>query len=223
MNRLDRAKQFLAIAESGDAKREAYKAATEEIAAHVAETGDTYECVATHLDMPHDTLKKYMAWRRSGYKAATPWLADERATDRAAVSHGRKVLREQPETLAPEIAEAMENPAVREQVYSHMDDKAEQEREERREQRRAVREEQHEDPNAALVRLIAADLHRADLTLRRAVDTAREASPWSDKDRQWLEAHVNRTAGWLDMLRLAIEQASDIDWDAALAELTVED
>lgn len=39
--RLARAKDLLAIAESEDPKREAYKRAAEEIAAHKAETGET--------------------------------------------------------------------------------------------------------------------------------------------------------------------------------------
>ena len=110
--RLDRARQYLAIAESGDAKREAYKAAAEEIAAYMEETGVGSTGVATPVGKPEREIRRLMEWRRSGYKAQTPFLMDEQATGRAAVSHTRKVLREQPQSVAKDIAAALEDPDV---------------------------------------------------------------------------------------------------------------
>jgi hypothetical protein len=46
---LARARDYLAIAESGDAKREAYKMAAEEIVAHKKETGDSNRKIARAL------------------------------------------------------------------------------------------------------------------------------------------------------------------------------
>src|SRR3954454_8733918 len=112
-NRLDRAKQLLTIAESGDAKREAYKAAANEIAAHKAETGETNRNVATFLGVSVDRVQKLLQWRKTGFAAQTPYLMDETATDRAAFSHGRKILRNEPKRLAKEMAEAVGDPDVR--------------------------------------------------------------------------------------------------------------
>lgn len=123
--RLERAKQFLTIAESGDAKREAYKAAAEEIAAHIEETGDSQASVATDIGCERDRVHKILRWRKAGYpEGTTPFtMADgggSLPTDRAATSHTKKVLREQPQSVAPEIAKAMEDPEVREAVARHM-------------------------------------------------------------------------------------------------------
>jgi len=115
--RLDRAKQYLVIAESEDSKREAYKAAAEEIAAHIAETGDEQQMVATTLQCSPQTVGRILKWRTAGYpEGTTPFtMADpngSKPTDRAAVSHTKRVLRESPQAVAKDIAEAMEDPDV---------------------------------------------------------------------------------------------------------------
>lgn len=92
---LDRAKAYLAIAESGDSKREAYKAAAEEIAAAIDE-GMTQAHVATGIGKSRTEVQRLLAWRKAGYRADTPYLMDERATHRAALSHTRAILRDAP-------------------------------------------------------------------------------------------------------------------------------
>jgi hypothetical protein len=102
---LQRAREFLAIAEKGDSKREAYKAAAEEVAAAIAE-GMTPVAVATALGKSRNFVRILLAWHESGYKADTPWLMDKNATTRAAISHTKKVIREgSPEQLERIIAE----------------------------------------------------------------------------------------------------------------------
>ena len=92
---LERAKEYLAIAESGDSKREAYKAAAEEIAAAIGE-GNTQVYVATYIGKSQKHISQMLKWRKSGYEADTPWLADTGATTRAAVSHTKAILRDAP-------------------------------------------------------------------------------------------------------------------------------
>jgi len=90
--RLERAKDYIAIAESADSKREAYIKAAEEIAAARAE-GVSASAVATAIGKSEIEVRRFTDWHKSGYKAATPWLADEKATDRAAMSHTKATLR----------------------------------------------------------------------------------------------------------------------------------
>jgi hypothetical protein len=96
---LDNAKRYLAIAGSVDAdpkiaRREAYKAAADEIAAYKTESGDTNKNIAIFLGCSPDTVAKLLAWRRAGHEADTPFLMDAQATTRARASHARTVLRE---------------------------------------------------------------------------------------------------------------------------------
>jgi hypothetical protein len=93
---LARARQFLAIAEAENSKREAYKMAADEIAAEKQETGETNENLARFLGRKKDYVTKLLAWRKSGFEAETPFLMDKQATNRAAISHTKKVLREAP-------------------------------------------------------------------------------------------------------------------------------
>ena len=124
-SRLARAKEYLAIAESEDSKREAYKAAAEEIAAHIAETGDSLRQVARNLQVADVTVGKLLRWRDEGYpEGTTPYtLPDQngsKPTDRAAVSHTRKVLKERPAEVAADIAKAMEDPEVAKAIADQM-------------------------------------------------------------------------------------------------------
>ena len=103
---LTRAREYIAIAESSDAKREAYKRAAEHIAAHRAETGDSHESVARYCNTSRERVSKLLQWRDTGYAAATPFLMDERATGRAARSHTKKWLREaEPEDIEQMVSE----------------------------------------------------------------------------------------------------------------------
>lgn len=118
MTHLDNAKRLLAIAESGDAKKEAYKAAAEEIAAHKAETGDTNGNVATFLGVSIDRVQKLLQWRSTGYQADSPYLMDDGATMRARVSHTKRALADPVErtqvfaTMEPEVKAAVVEAAV---------------------------------------------------------------------------------------------------------------
>jgi len=118
--RLDRAKQYLAIADSPDAKREGYIKAAEEVAAALEE-GATQVFVATNLGRSQSFVSKLVRWRASGFEGATPYLADENATGRAAASHTRSTLRDPErrreviESLSPEERAAVAREAVRDE------------------------------------------------------------------------------------------------------------
>jgi hypothetical protein len=104
---LERAREYLAIAESDNPKREAYIKAAEEIVAALAEDKRlTRTAVATAVGIHHQKVVMLVKWHESGYKAKTPWLLDDKATTRAAISHAKKVLREHPEEVKEEIAHA---------------------------------------------------------------------------------------------------------------------
>lgn len=119
-DRLVRAKQCLMIAESSDSKREAYVQAAEEIAAAFKEDpGLTKPAVATAVGINHQKVGVLLKWRESGFVAQTPWLMDKNATKRAALSHARKVLRENPEAVIEEMADAVDNPRVKAALLSH--------------------------------------------------------------------------------------------------------
>jgi hypothetical protein len=130
MDHLAMARETLAIAESADSKREAYRRAAEHVAAHREETSESLRTISGKLQLPMTAgsaikyVQALLKWRDTDYAAETPWLSDERATDRAAVSHSKKVLREQPEAVAPQIAEALGDPKVRRKVVEAMDDRA---------------------------------------------------------------------------------------------------
>jgi len=104
---LESARAFLAIAESGDAKREAYRQAAEAIAAHREETGESSERIAIRLGKSKATIDKLVAWRRSGYEASTPFLMDEQATTRAAISHTKATLRDAPMEQIERVIETL--------------------------------------------------------------------------------------------------------------------
>jgi hypothetical protein len=93
---LVQAKKYLAIAESRDSKREAYKRATQELVAYKSETRATIADIAISVGKSEPTIKKLFAWHRSGFKAESPFLADSEATNRAARSHTKAVLRDAP-------------------------------------------------------------------------------------------------------------------------------
>jgi hypothetical protein len=105
VNHLESAKQYLAIAESADSKREAYKAAAEEIAVHKKQhPKDTWSEIAISLGKTGQYVGRLMKWRTEGYPEGTtpftmPDPSGSKPTDRAAISHGKKVLRENPDAL----------------------------------------------------------------------------------------------------------------------------
>src|SRR5262245_49664806 len=109
---LARAKAYLAIAESGDAKREAYKLAAEEIAAYKEETGSTNAEIADALaSASRQTVDRILKWRRAGYpEGTTPHtMADGNGltpTERAALSHTKTTLKNaDPDTIKEIVAD----------------------------------------------------------------------------------------------------------------------
>lgn len=106
MDHLALAREDLAIAESGDSKREAYKRAAEHIAAHIEATGDSQATVATVIGYGQQQVSRILRWRDAGYpEGTTPFtMADpggSKPTDRAAESHTKRTLRE----ADPEVIE----------------------------------------------------------------------------------------------------------------------
>lgn len=97
-NRLVRAKHYLAIAESKDSKREAYKRAAKEIVAHREITGDTWKQIADALGRAPFYVTKLRDWFDAGCKTETPWAhggdSDHRRGSDVAAT--KRILREQP-------------------------------------------------------------------------------------------------------------------------------
>src|SRR5262245_25912450 len=91
-DRLARAKQFLAIAESDDAAREAYKRAAEEIVAYQEESGESLARLASRVERDPRYVQRVVKWYRDGMKVGTPFLMDEGSSTRAAISHTKSVL-----------------------------------------------------------------------------------------------------------------------------------
>jgi len=124
--RLERAKEYLAIAESPDSRREAYMKAAEEIASYKAETGASGVAIAIAIGRVKNTEDKkqrqaggtyinlLLKWRQEGYQGDSPFLADGEATTRAARSHAKKLLADPTEAvkLVPEITAALDTPEV---------------------------------------------------------------------------------------------------------------
>jgi hypothetical protein len=103
---LARAKEFLAIAESDNSKREAYKMAAEEVAAAISK-GATQMVVATTIGKSREFVKTLLKWRDSGFESETPWLMDKQATSRAALSHTKATLRNAPLEQIERIVESL--------------------------------------------------------------------------------------------------------------------
>lgn len=113
--RLARANKYLAIAESEDSKREAYKLAAEEIAAYKQATGASNRDIGVACKRHHGSIARLLKWRESGYAASTPFLMDEEATKRAARSHAKAILavpEEAKKIVASLDAEGMKNLAT---------------------------------------------------------------------------------------------------------------
>jgi hypothetical protein len=174
--RLERAKQFLAIAEAVDAdpkkaKHEAYMAAAEEIAAHKAEAGESNKNVATFLGLTTDRVQKLLKWRDRGYDTESPYDEgpEKRQQHRARVSHGKRVLKEKPEDLADEIEESVDK--LPQAVVDRIADKAHQTTLKRSKAKR----EEHAAPKAAPPAPTVGDVLEEDET---AEDLQRDLTQW---------------------------------------------
>jgi hypothetical protein len=122
-DRLARAKVYLAIAESKDSKREAYKKAANEVVAYKKEYPKaTWREIAISLGRTGQYVGQLAKWHGTGFKAETPFLMDGQATQRAARSHTKSVLTDPDETqkvlsdLSDEQVEQVVDAATEEQV-----------------------------------------------------------------------------------------------------------
>ncbi len=214
---LERAREYLAIAESGDAKREAYKAAAEEIAAHKEETGEANTRIATRISKDEGFVRRLLRWRDAGCpEGTTPFtMADPSGslpTDRASVSHTRRVLREADAEEVERIVESLP-PAARRRLAAATD------RVEDR-TRRLPRPDAMDAPERSHAYVgIDGRLATATNELRRAIDAARQHE-WSGEERELLEERVAELRQLLTLIELAVTDTADVDWDAELANLT---
>jgi hypothetical protein len=98
MTHLENAKHFLSIAESieGDpkkAKKEAYRSAAEEVAAHKAETGDSIRAVSLSIRISPSSVERLLKWRESGYRDETPYSGNAKAARSVRASQAKRALR----------------------------------------------------------------------------------------------------------------------------------
>src|SRR5215813_6979517 len=117
--RLAEAMTYLAIAESKDSKREAYRRAAKLIAAYKRDTNASFVAIAEaigRIDVHSDSLARRAAsayisalvkWAESGFKTETPW-ADQEETKRTKRAHARTVLAD-PNEAAKVIADMSAN------------------------------------------------------------------------------------------------------------------
>jgi|SRR5262245_25886969 len=88
--RLARIKSLIAIAESGDSRREAYKRLANEIAAYQTETGASGASIAIDIGKSRDYVSRLLKWRTAGFKTATPFQGKKTASQ---ASHAKAWLK----------------------------------------------------------------------------------------------------------------------------------
>jgi len=211
------AKEDLAIAESADAKREAYKRAAEHIAAYQGETGESQTSIAMLIGRSQRTVSQILKWRDSGYEAQTPFLMDAKATDRAAVSHTKRILREHPEAVAEEIAEAMDKPEVREEVAERLSENPD----ERGALYAAIdrADEKKEKPpkpkpNVNASDLLERDFERVYFSLRAVIKSAQDIAI---QNPEHMHQVADQIQGALDVIRGLIDSGMTDELEAWLA------
>jgi hypothetical protein len=184
VSHLDNAKRLLEIAESGDAKKEAYKAATEEIAAHQAETGDDIKTTAEKLQFPGVSLKsaqvkvgKYLAWRKRGYDTDSPYDegTEKRQQTRARVSHAKRAL-----TTPEELKSVIESltPAQQAAVRTEFED--EEARQAKRRFRQAKEQQDQARPSTTVTEFFWQIIKGLDNVTRDLAFVSEELSLLSD-------------------------------------------
>jgi transposase len=182
------AKEDLAIAESGDSRREAYMRAAHHVAAHREATGDSAKQIALQLQVGRNTVENLLRWKKEGFKTDTPYSGREvsEKKDREKV---RRFLREKPsEVIAALSAEAKKDPSVAEKVAKELA----RDKSLRRVTRSAIIEKDAETEAHAEKK---AKQHKPKLTAMK-----------DHSDASYLLVKARR------MLREALESAQRIDW-----------
>ena len=238
------AKEDLEIAESGNAKREAYKRAADHIAAYRKDSDDKdyRRTAASYCNTSVHTIDKLVKWHGTGFKADTPFLMDDQATNRAARSHTKSVLKDPEQRKAAIDALAKDDPSVvadiakaaidatsdkdAQEVSGHAIDRSIDASRKKRRDQKADREKKNEDsgefdPNERERERVLRKLGTANIAISDAVRVAL-ATPWNEADAEVIGEKLDKTDGLVARARLAITGQGDVDWDEALAELTAE-
>jgi hypothetical protein len=230
------AREDLAIAEAADAKREAYMRAADNIAAHIAATGDKPGAIAIALNTSRKTVQNLLRWRDEGFpEGTTPFTMTDpggsKPTDRAAQSHARKVLSD-PDQRDKVIAKL--DPAdareVAEKIVANLDDdsrhevrkaifaKDDEASERARKDQRARGEEHGASFVAVEYNLLKRSLQKVDADLKRLLRQL-DGVKWPQKTREAALQRVGVTSELIGLLRLVIDGDGEVDWDASLAAL----
>jgi hypothetical protein len=189
------------------------------------EHGVTQTEIAGRIGRRQDTVSRHIKiWADYGARHNRPSFTEAYyevrgpSGDRQSIADRevRKAVRERPEVVAEAISEA--SPETRQIVAEAALRPARDEGEDRRERERAVREEHSEDPSATHKRIVKLDLARADDAISKAILTAGEAG-WPEDDTQDLVRRIEITEKLLGVLRLAVSNEQNVDWDAELERL----
>jgi hypothetical protein len=228
-DRLARAKKYLAVAESKDAKHEAYKAAASEIIAHKNETGDNLTEIAVKLgrvvgaddrrarQAGSTYVGKLIKWYEGGARGL-PFERVAGETERKTITEAKKALRDPVQRKA--LVESL-TPEERHELVDDTLNVAMKPLREEQKTRKAVREEHMEDPRSATrakAKLAAAN---ALLSLRAFASLVRNEN-WTKKEQTTLLAVLDKVDDALETARLATTDAESIDWDSELARLNSE-
>lgn len=111
LTRLERASNYLAIAESDDAEKEAYRRAAELIAAHKADTSESNERIGAQLRSPRGEPRSgtyvgnVLKWLSEGCPGSSPHLMNPRHHEISDNAKAKRVVRERPDVIVGAIRE----------------------------------------------------------------------------------------------------------------------
>jgi hypothetical protein len=217
-DRLARAKSFLAIAESGNSKREAYINASRELAAYREEEKCTFEALGALVDRKGNYVRTLVRWHYAGYPEDTPFLADTGATRRAERSHARKMLSDPEEALRllsdPKVAAALAgNPdvvAALMRLASEVGDRQEKTERARFRERHPKHARNHE------LLTILSRLSNAHAGIVKSFGELQDMA-LTDEEREKVVPFVDRLNAAADML-VALLDGEAVDFDELLRE-----
>lgn len=196
---LAKAKEYIA---KGD---EFYRAAKPEIDAAKAE-GATLMEISRILEKSHQWVADVLKWDGIG----TLYGKD---SDRRRLDMAKQVARTNPSAIIEGLSED-----ERLELASAALEPSRRQGEQEKQQRRAVREEHQVDPDSTHYRIVMLDIAKAEGALGDGTTIARDAR-FSDENRTRLLARLNVTTDMVDVLRLAISGAENVDWDEELRRI----